>query len=79
MTRPDLKEGGNFMRVHADRDSCVSSGQCVMNAPDVFDQDEDDGVVILLVEEPSRAQYKAVREAANLCPAAIIHLAESER
>jgi ferredoxin len=45
----------------------------------VFDQDEDDGVVILLDDEPGPAQHQAVREAANLCPAAIIHFTESEK
>ena len=34
------------MRVNADRESCIGSGQCVLDAPDVFDQD-DDGVVSL--------------------------------
>ena len=41
------------MRVHANRDTCISSGQCVATAPDVFDQDEDDGVVILKTDAPT--------------------------
>ena len=76
MTRPDLKEGDNFMRVHADRDSCVSSGQCVMNAPDVFDQDEDDGVVSLKTDTPPPELATDVRRAAAMCPAMAITLTE---
>jgi ferredoxin len=76
VTRPDLKEGGNFMRVHADRDSCVSSGQCVMNAPDVFDQDEDDGVVSLKIDTPPPELARDVRRAAAMCPAMAITLTE---
>ena len=40
------------MKVTVDQDKCVSSGMCVMNAAEVFDQRDDDGVVVLLVDEP---------------------------
>lgn len=33
------------MSVRAERESCVSSGQCVLSAPEVFDQSEADGLV----------------------------------
>ena len=67
------------MKVTVEADRCVASGHCVLAAPGVFDQDEDDGVVILLDDEPGPAQHQAVREAANLCPAAIIRFTESEK
>jgi ferredoxin len=76
VTRPDLKEGDNLMRVHADRDSCIGSGQCVMNAPDVFDQDEDDGVVSLKTDTPPPELASDVRRAAAMCPAMAITLTE---
>ena len=41
------------MLVTVDQDKCVSSGMCVLNASGVFDQRDDDGVVELLVAEPS--------------------------
>ena len=41
------------MKVFVDRDKCVSAGNCVAHAPDVFDQDEDDGSVVLLDDDPS--------------------------
>ena len=40
------------MKVTVDQDKCVSSGQCVLNATDVFDQREDDGVVLHLGGRP---------------------------
>lgn len=64
------------MRVVVDQDKCVSSGQCVLNAFDVFDQRDDDGVVELLVERPAPEQEPEVRNAAAACPALAIHLEE---
>jgi ferredoxin len=65
------------MKVTVDRDKCVASGQCVLAAAEVFDQDEDDGVVILLNETPGPDQYDAVRLAAQMCPASVIEVTES--
>jgi ferredoxin len=64
------------MKVTVDQDKCVSSGQCVLNASDVFDQRDDDGVVELLVANPDPAQEGGVRNAAAACPALAIHLEE---
>ena len=44
------------MKVTVDQDKCVSSGQCVINAGDVFDQRDDDGVVVLLNDSPAPEQ-----------------------
>ncbi|MEU9451229.1 ferredoxin [Streptomyces sp. NPDC048277] len=63
------------MQVEVDQPRCVASGQCVLMAPDVFDQD-DDGIVELLSERPAAEQYEGVREAAAICPAAAIRLTE---
>ena len=52
------------MKVTVDQDKCVSSGQCVLNAGDVFDQRDDDGVVVLLVEHPDPDQADGARQAA---------------
>jgi ferredoxin len=55
------------MRVITDRDACDSYGQCMLNAPDVFTQD-DDGKVVLLVAEPTADQEKEVLSAVDACP-----------
>ncbi|MBP2477997.1 ferredoxin [Crossiella equi] len=62
------------MRVTVDEEACVGAGQCVLAAPDVFDQREEDGVVILLQEEPPADLHEATKEAEVLCPALAIRL-----
>ena len=62
------------MRVTVDQDKCVSSGQCVLNASDVFDQRDDDGVVVLLDDSPADKQQDNVRKAAAACPALAIDI-----
>ena len=56
------------MKVTVDANKCVSSGNCVLNDPEVFDQDEEAGVVILLQENPSPEHAAAVHAAALACP-----------
>jgi len=60
------------VKVSVDQDMCIGAGQCVMTAPRVFDQRDDDGVVILLDETPAEPDQEAVRNAAAVCPAAAI-------
>ncbi|MCG5217020.1 ferredoxin [Streptosporangium soli] len=62
------------MKVTVDEAKCCGAGQCVLIAPDVFDQRDDDGIVILLDAEPASDQHTAVREAAAVCPSAAIRL-----
>jgi ferredoxin len=64
------------VRVTVDQDKCVSSGMCVMNAAEVFDQREDDGVVRLLIDEPGPELAEETRIAAAACPALAIHIEE---
>jgi ferredoxin len=64
------------VKVTVDQDRCVSSGQCVLNAGDVFDQRDDDGVVFLLTENPAPELATATRNAAEACPAMAIHIEE---
>lgn len=64
------------MKVVVDQDKCVSSGQCVLNADEIFDQRDDDGVVILLNDSPSPEQADSARKAAAACPALAIDIEE---
>jgi ferredoxin len=64
------------MRVFVDPKKCCGAGQCVMLAPKVFDQREEDGIVVLLDATPSPELHASVREAASVCPAAAIELDE---
>jgi ferredoxin len=64
------------MKVTVDHGKCVSSGQCVLNAGDVFDQRDDDGVVVLLTDSPASEQQANARTAAAACPALAIDIEE---
>jgi ferredoxin len=55
------------MRIEADGQKCIGAGQCVATAPEVFDQREDDGTVVLLTEKPSAEHLAAVQEAVMVC------------
>ncbi|WP_046732554.1 ferredoxin [Streptomyces humi] len=64
------------MRVELDEPKCVASGQCVLTAPEVFDQRDEDGIAFVTDEEPAPDSLDAVREAVAICPAAAIRLTE---
>jgi ferredoxin len=64
------------VKVTVDQDKCVSSGQCVLNAGEVFDQRDDDGVVMLLTDHPPAEQAEYARKAAAACPALAIDIEE---
>lgn len=64
------------LKVIVDRDKCVGSGECVFTAPDVFDQDEDDGIVVLLTDAPEEEHWDSARQAARQCPANAIRVEE---
>lgn len=60
------------MRVIIEEDKCCGAGQCVLAAPTVFDQREEDGIVILLDETPPDDKLDEVKQAIRLCPALAI-------
>ncbi len=64
------------LRVVVDRDACCGSGNCVRTAPEVFDQDDAEGLVVLRQPEPPERLHGAVREAAYNCPAGAIEVVE---
>ncbi|ATW51256.1 ferredoxin [Streptomyces xantholiticus] len=63
------------MRIETDKDLCCGAGTCVLAAPAVFDQNDEDGTVILLDATPGAEQRAAVKEAAERCPTAAIRIA----
>jgi ferredoxin len=54
----------------------VGAGQCVLAAPEVFDQDDDEGLVVLLQEEPNAELVEGVRDAVSRCPSMAIEAQE---
>ncbi|MGW1753991.1 ferredoxin [Streptomyces mirabilis] len=65
------------MRISVDQDKCIASGMCVLAVPEVFDQREEDGIVILRHDDPPPELREAAREAAANCPSWAITVTES--
>jgi len=65
------------MKVIVDVARCRGAGLCALTAPDVFDQDEEDGTVLVLDPTPSPAHQQAVVAAARLCPNSVISLEDT--
>lgn len=61
-------------RVRVARHLCAGSGNCVMTAPEVFDQDDTDGLVLVRNEWPEEELTEAVERAVQLCPVEAIAL-----
>ncbi|MFI6375040.1 ferredoxin [Streptomyces sp. NPDC050546] len=62
------------LRIEVDRDRCAGAGMCALTAPEVFDQDEEEGLVVLLHPDPAPEHRATARMAAGLCPAGAITL-----
>jgi ferredoxin len=61
------------LKISADREVCISAGNCVMAADAVFDQDED-GIVVLLVDDVPEGEEDHAREAVRLCPSQALRI-----
>lgn len=64
-----------MVKVQADRDVCISAGNCVMTAGAVFDQD-DDGIVVVLVDEVPEGEEDHARQAVRLCPSEALRVVD---
>jgi ferredoxin len=65
------------MKVAADRDVCIGSGNCVFTAPQMFDQDDDEGLVVLLItSEIDPGDAGAVRDAVAHCPSGALRMVD---
>ena len=51
----------------------MGSGNCLAWASEVFDQSDDDFLVVVLDEAPPAERWAAVEQAARFCPAQAIH------
>jgi ferredoxin len=57
---------------------CTSAGQCLLSAPNVFDQSEENGTIVLLDAHPPESERGRVLDAIHRCPASVISLAETD-
>jgi ferredoxin len=63
------------VKIEADREVCIQAGNCVMAADTLFDQD-DDGIVVVLVDEVPEDEEDHAREAVKLCPSQALRVAD---
>ncbi|GIJ52087.1 ferredoxin [Virgisporangium aliadipatigenens] len=61
-----------MLSIRVDRDVCVGAGNCVRTLPTVFDQDDEQGLVVLTDPTPPEAQKDLLQEAVDLCPSGAI-------
>ncbi|WSA29761.1 ferredoxin [Streptosporangium sp. NBC_01755] len=66
------------MKVTTDTSRCIGAGMCVLTVPEVFDQSEEDGTVVLLDETPPPELHAAVRRAERLCPSGAISVRDPD-
>jgi ferredoxin len=64
------------MRIVTDTARCVGAGQCALTEPSVFDQSDEDGTVVLLIDHTDATTLDNVREAVDLCPSQALSLRE---
>jgi ferredoxin len=64
------------MKVIIEGDACIGSGCCVLECPEVFSQDPEEGTVVVTNPNPDSSLDDAVRNAAAACPASVITLEE---
>ena len=62
------------MKITVDLDGCTSCACCMMEAPNVFDIDDETGQVIVLVEEPGEELRDEVERGIRSCPENVISL-----
>jgi ferredoxin len=62
------------LKIQVNREVCIGSGMCALTAPAVFDQDEDEGRVLLLDDAPSPSLEDAVTQAEAVCPSGAIEV-----
>ena len=64
------------MRVVVNRRQCESNALCVGVAPEVFDLDDDD-ILVVLDETPGEDLREKIQHAVRLCPKQAISIEES--
>lgn len=62
------------LKITVDLDGCKGYACCMMEAPNLFDIDDESGKAILLVENPTEAQRDEAERAVRSCPANVIAL-----
>ncbi|WP_077801671.1 ferredoxin [Streptomyces sp. JHA26] len=67
-----------MLRIAVDSEKCCGAGTCVLIAPEVFDQTDDEGLAFVVCGEPDPEQADSVHEAALACPRGAITVTEED-
>ena len=67
-----------MIKIHVNEERCVGAGHCVRAAASVFDQRDDDGIVILLMDTAPDSLLTNLTKAEALCPSQAIRIEISE-
>lgn len=62
------------MKIEADTTVCIGAGMCVLTVPELFDQSEEDGTVMVLMPEVPADRVDAARRAITLCPSGALSI-----
>ncbi len=62
------------LKVQIDLTACQGYACCMMEAPKLFDLDDDTGKAVLLTDDPPEDQRSRAENAARACPARAITL-----
>jgi ferredoxin len=62
------------LKIVIDQQKCIGAGNCVLVAPRLFDQTDNDGIVMLLHATPSAAEQATARKAVDQCPSGAIQI-----
>ncbi|MFI6578906.1 ferredoxin [Nocardiopsis sp. NPDC050513] len=62
------------MRLSVDRGVCIGSGMCALTAPGLFDQDTEDGLVVVHGDPDGEDAAAALARAVDACPSGAITL-----
>ena len=60
------------MRISVDRQRCIGAGLCALSLPEVFEQDRDEGLVVLLDHTGGDRSSDHLAAAITNCPAQAI-------
>ena len=63
-----------MIRIHVNPQVCVGAGQCVRAVPEVFDQRDSDGIVVLLASSAPDELLTYLQKAVKLCPSQAIRI-----
>lgn len=61
-----------MVKIKADTTVCIGAGMCALTVPEVFDQSEEEGTVVVLINPVPEDRESSVRRAVQLCPSGAI-------